>query len=280
MMKACVYTRVSTAEQANEGYSIEEQDRKCRAAIESKGWAYVGTYSDPGVSGRTMERDGLQSMMAAIERGAVEAVVIYKLDRLSRKQKDTMSIIEDVFMEKGITLLSLNETLDTSTPWGRAMIGILSSFNQMESETIAARTLMGREAKAKEGGYAGGKPPLGYKAVNGELVIDPDEAEIVRMIFKLRMEGEPMMAIAQKLNEQGYRTRRGQAFKHSTVQQVLNNESTYRGSYYYGKSGNSTAKHEAIIGDDIVLDYVDHRRKRRIIQLSQEDVEGWFNVQE
>ena len=142
MKNACVYTRVSTAEQANEGYSIDEQERMCKAAIESKGWRYSGTFSDPGISGRTMDRPGLQSMIQAIGRKEVNAVVIYKLDRLSRKQRDTMTIIEDVLLKNEIALVSINETLDTSTPWGRAMIGILSSFNQMESENIQMRTAM------------------------------------------------------------------------------------------------------------------------------------------
>lgn len=247
IQNACVYTRVSTAEQANEGYSIEEQDKRCRAAIESKGWTYVGTYSDPGVSGRTMERKGLQNMMAEINAGRIQAVVIYKLDRLSRKQRDTMTIIEDVFLKNDVALVSLNETLDTSTPWGRAMIGILSSFNQMESENIQARTLMGREAKAKEGGYAGGKPPLGYKADNGELVIVPEEAEIVRLIFRLRQEGGTLIGIADELNKRGYRTRKGLEFQHSAIQNILNNEDTYRGSYRYGKAGKKVGQHEPII---------------------------------
>lgn len=249
-MKACVYTRVSTAEQATEGYSVEEQERMCKAAIESKGWEYVGTYSDPGISGRTMERDGLQAMFGGISSGEVDAVVIYKLDRLSRKQKDTMAIIEDVFMKNGITLVSLNETLDTSTPWGRAMIGILSSFNQMESENIQQRTLMGREAKAKEGGYAGGKPPLGYRSVNKTLVVVPEEAEVVRMIFRLRKEGKTLAAIADALNYSGYSTRNGGSFVHSTIQTILSNEDTYRGAYQYGRSGKQFGAHEAILTED------------------------------
>ena len=243
---ACVYTRVSTTEQAVEGYSIEEQDRMCKAAIESKGWTYIKTFSDPGISGRTMKREGLQDMIEAINNGDIQAVVIYKLDRLSRKQRDTMTIIEDVFLKNDVALVSLNETLDTSTPWGRAMIGILSSFNQMESENIQQRTLMGREAKANEGGYAGGKPPLGYKADNGELVIVPEEAEIVRLVFRLRQEGGTLIGIADELNKRGFRTRRGLEFKHSAVQTILNNEQTYRGSYRYGKSGGE-GKHEAIL---------------------------------
>lgn len=250
MKKACVYTRVSTTEQAAEGYSIEEQDRMCKAAIVSKGWTYVRTYSDPGVSGRTMERDGLKAMLKGIEDGNIEAVVIYKLDRLSRKQRDTMTIIEDVFLKNEIDLISLNETLDTTTPWGRAMIGILSSFNQMESENIQMRTQMGREAKAKKGGYAGGKPPLGYKPVNGELVVVPEEAEIVRLIFRLRKEGMTLVGIADELNRLGYRTKSGKSFLHSAVKAILSNEETYRGHYRYGIGNYSENQHEPILTDE------------------------------
>ena len=103
--RACVYTRVSTAEQANEGYSIDEQERMCKAAITSKGWNYVRTYSDPGVTGRTMDRPGLKSMIDAIQCGEINAVVIYKLDRLSRKQRDTMTIIEDILLKNDLALV-------------------------------------------------------------------------------------------------------------------------------------------------------------------------------
>ena len=250
MKNAAVYTRVSTQEQAAEGYSIAEQERMCKAAIESKGWAYVGTWSDPGVSGRTMDRDGLNGLIAAIKDGKVSAVVVYKLDRLSRKQKDTMTIIEDILLKNDVALVSLNETLDTSTPWGRAMIGILSSFNQMESENIQMRTLMGREAKANKGGYAGGKPPIGYEAKDGRLVIVPEEAEIVRLVFNLRKNGGTLVGIAEELNEKGYRTKKGGLFHHSAVQNILNNEDVYRGIYRYGKSGTSEVTHEPILKDE------------------------------
>ena len=254
-INACVYIRVSTTEQADEGYSIEIQERMCKAAIESKGWTYTKTYADPGVSGRTMNRDGLQAMRSAIERAEIGAVVIYKLDRLSRKQRDTMALIEEVFLKNQVALVSLNETLDTSTPWGRAMIGILSSFNQMESETIQVRTSAGREAKANEGGYAGGKPPIGYKADNGNLIVVPEEAEIVRLVFKMRrVEGKTLIGIADELNKRGYRTKKGLEFKHSAVQTILNNEETYRGTYRYGKGGKTEGQHEAILGEDEYLD--------------------------
>lgn len=251
-LKACVYTRVSTSEQAMEGYSIEEQERMCKAAIVSKGWEYIGTYSDPGISGRTMDRLGLQKMIRAIERGEIQAVVIYKLDRLSRKQRDTMTIIEDIFLENDVDLVSLNETLDTSTPWGRAMIGILSSFNQMESENIQMRTAMGKEAKATKGGYAGGKPPLGYKSVNGELVVVEDEAEIVRLIYKLRKDGMTMVNIAEELNRRGLKTKQGNEFRHSAIQGILNNKEMYQGHYRYGIGHFFKNHHDAIIKEDDV----------------------------
>ena len=249
MKKACVYTRVSTAEQANEGYSIEEQERMCKAGITSKGWEYVGTFSDPGISGRTMNRPGLQAMIQAIKDKEVDAVVIYKLDRLSRKQRDTMTIIEDIFLKNEIALVSLNETLDTTTPWGRAMIGILSSFNQMESENIQVRTEMGRKAKVNEGGYAGGKPPIGYRAENGNLVIVPEEAEIVRKVYELRKQGGTLIGIADELNRLGYRTKKGGLFLHSAIQTILNNESTYRGHYKYG-TGTVEGHHEPILKEE------------------------------
>ena len=155
-----------------------------------------------------------------------------------------MMLIEDVLMKHDVALVSLNETLDTSTPWGRAMIGILSSFNQMESENIQERTKMGRAAK---GGYAGGKPPFGYKPVNGELVIDPAEAEVVRLIFALRKRNVPLQKIADELNDRGYKSRTGKEFRHSAVQSILKNEETYRGNYVYGNGEKVIGSHEPIL---------------------------------
>lgn len=247
MKKACVYTRVSTDAQGEDGkVSLPEQERMAKACIESKGWRYVRTYEDNGYTGRNTNRPALQEMLNDVRDGKIEAIVIFKLDRLSRKQTDTMNIIENDILQHNVDLVSLNETLDTTTPWGRAMIGILSSFNQLESENIALRTTMGRYATAREGGYAGGKPPLGYKAVNGKLEIVPEEAEIVRKVFEMRANHMTMQAIADSLNEMGYRSKKGKEFKHSSIQTILANEDTYRGNYSYGKEGSSNT-HEAVL---------------------------------
>lgn len=250
MKKACVYTRVSTDAQGEDGkVSLPEQERMAKAFIESKGWRYIKTYEDNGYTGRSTNRPALQEMLRDVRAKEIEAIVIFKLDRLSRKQRDTLAIIEDDLLKNGVDLVSLNETLDTSTPWGRAMIGILSSFNQLESENIVLRTTMGRYATAREGGYAGGKPPLGYRAVNGKLEIVPEEAEIVRKVFELKASGKTLQGIADTLNEMGYRSKKGNEFKHSAIQTIIANESTYRGNYKYGKES-STNTHEAILKED------------------------------
>ena len=115
--RACVYTRVSTEAQAEKETSLEEQNRMAQAAIVSKGWLYTKTYEDAGFSGRSMDRPALQQLMADVKAGLVDAVVIFKLDRLSRRQRDAMTIIEDVLLANNVELISLHETLDTSTPW-------------------------------------------------------------------------------------------------------------------------------------------------------------------
>lgn len=249
MKNACVYTRVSTDAQGEDGkVSLPEQERMAKACIESKGWRYVKTYEDNGFTGRNTNRPGLQEMLRDVRDKKIDVIVIFKLDRLSRKQRDTLAIIEDDLLRNGVDLVSLNETLDTTTPWGRAMIGILSSFNQLESENIALRTTMGRYATAREGGYAGGKPPLGYRAVNGILEIVPEEATIVERVFALRAEGKTMQAIADDLNQNGFRSKKGKEFKHSAIQTILNNEETYRGHYRYGKEFCENT-HEPILKD-------------------------------
>lgn len=117
MKKACVYTRVSTDAQGEDGkFSLPEQERMAKACIESKGWRYIRTYEDNGYTGRNTNRPALQEMLNDVRDGKIEAIVIFKLDRLSRKQTDTMNIIENDILQHNVDLVSLNETLDTTTP--------------------------------------------------------------------------------------------------------------------------------------------------------------------
>lgn len=121
------YARVSTENQL-ENYSIEEQTDRLKAYCAAKGWSLRKLYVDGGFSGGNTNRPALQQMLTAIRQGGVDAVVVYKLDRLSRSQKDTLTLIEDELIAHGADFVSINENFDTSTPFGRAMIGILSVF--------------------------------------------------------------------------------------------------------------------------------------------------------
>ena len=129
-----IYIRVSTQEQALEGYSIEEQQKRLLSFCEAKNLSVYKTYIDPGYSGSNLNRPAIQQLILDAEHHSFDMVLIYKLDRLSRSQKDTMHLLEDVLLCNNVDLVAMNESFDTSTPFGRAMIGILSVFAQLERE--------------------------------------------------------------------------------------------------------------------------------------------------
>ena len=129
------YVRVSTDNQL-ENYSIDEKAESIRAYCKAKGWTLLKIYTDGGYSGGNINRPALQQMLEDIRGQTVGAVVVYKLDRLSRSQKDTLTLIEDHLLANHTDFVSINENFDTSTPLGRAMIGILSVFAQLEKDAL------------------------------------------------------------------------------------------------------------------------------------------------
>lgn len=194
------YARVSTENQL-ENYSIEEQSERLKAYCAAKGWSLRKLYVDGGYSGGNTNRPALQQMLSAIRKGGVDAVVVYKLDRLSRSQKDTLTLIEDELLAHGTDFVSINENFDTSTPFGRAMIGILSVFAQLEKDQITERFTMGRIGRSKAGYYHGGShPPAGYDYKDGALVVNEYEAIQVREIFSLFISGKSVNAISKYLS--------------------------------------------------------------------------------
>lgn len=200
--KTAIYIRVSTDAQAEEGYSIPAQTEKLTALCVSKGWKDPELFVDPGYSGSNLDRPEMQRMIREIGEGKISTVVVYKLDRLSRSQKDTMALIEDVFLPAGVTFVSLNESFDTATPYGRAMLGILSSFAQLERENIKMRTRMGMMERVKRGYWpGGGKIPFGYDydSDQGILVPNEKEAPIVKQIYDLYIQGNSAQHIANIL---------------------------------------------------------------------------------
>ncbi|MDG3375034.1 recombinase family protein, partial [Vibrio parahaemolyticus] len=128
MKRAALYERVSTTAQAEEGYSIGAQIDRLTKFAESKGYQVVNHYTDAGYTGSKLDRPGLKKMIQDIEHSKIDVVIVFKLDRLSRSQKDTLYLIDDVFLKNNVEFVSMSESFDTSTAYGRAMLGLLSVF--------------------------------------------------------------------------------------------------------------------------------------------------------
>lgn len=238
------YARVSTDNQL-ENYSIEEQTERLKSYCAAKDWILVQTYVDGGYSGGNTDRPALQQMLAEIHKGKIDAVVVYKLDRLSRSQKDTLTLIEDELLSHGTDFVSINENFDTSTPFGRAMIGILSVFAQLEKDQITERFTMGRIGRSKAGYFhGGGNAPTGYDYIDGELVINEYEAQQVRKVFNMFLAGSSINAIHRGL-EKAYTTK----WSAAKVRNVLKN-SVYIGKVKFMKEEHQGA-HEPIIEETI-----------------------------
>lgn len=247
-MRAAIYVRVSTLEQAEQGHSISEQISRLEKYCEAKEWAIVRTYTDPGYSGANTDRPALKSLINDVETGNIDIVVVYKLDRLSRSQKDTLYLIEDVFLKNKVEFVSMSENFDTSTPLGKAMIGILSVFAQLEREQIKERMAMGNIGRAKEGYWRGGSGvPIGYDFKNGELVIDEYEAMQIKEIFDLFIKGHTFCSI-QKIMKQKYTNKYSSWNNAHTIAKIISNP-TYIGKLRY-KGKIYDGKHQAIIDEE------------------------------
>lgn len=238
------YARVSTENQL-ENYSIAEQVQRLESYCAAKGWVLLKVYTDGGYSGGNTNRPALQQMLEAVRRGGVDAVLVYKLDRLSRSQKDTLTLIEDELLAHGTDFVSINENFDTSTPFGRAMIGILSVFAQLEKDQITERFTMGRIGRGKAGYYHGGSTsPTGYDYIDGLLQVNEYEAMQVREVFSLFLSGKSLNAIAKDLDK-----RYSNAWTAQKARNVLKN------SVYIGKvkflGQEYDGQHQPIISPEI-----------------------------
>jgi len=254
-----LYCRVSTREQTKEGYSIGEQQERLKNYCAAMNWKKYKLYVDGGYSGGNMERPALKNLISDIKKGLVEKVVVYKLDRLSRSQKDSLVLIEDVFLKNNVDFISMSENFDTSTAFGRAMVGILSVFAQLEREQIKERMIMGIEARAKEGKYCGSCSPVGYDYIDGELKINDFEALQVKEAFELTLEGLSPYKVADILNKKGYRTKFG-IWSEYRVRWVVRSplyigRVKYSGEYFDGI-------HEPIVSEELFNDVQNYLEKR------------------
>ena len=254
--KAAIYIRVSTDAQREEGYSIDAQKEMLTAYCISKGIKNYEYYIDGGFSGSNINRPELSRLIADIKAERISCVLVYKLDRLSRSQKDTLYLIEDVFNPHGVDFISLNESMDTSTPLGRLMLGILSAFAQLERENIRERTRMGMKERIKSGLWpGGGRIPFGYDYDSQKGILVPNEdAETVRRIYDLYLEGYSPRRIAEIT---------GLKYERLAIQ-ILKRKSNagyieYNGEEYIGK-------HEPIISLDKYNAVMESMRERSSIR--------------
>ena len=202
--KVAIYVRVSTTNQAEEGYSIDEQIDKLESYCKIKDWTVYKVYTDGGFSGSNTDRPALEKLIKDADKKKFDTVLVYKLDRLSRSQKDTLFLIEDVFIKNGIEFLSLQENFDTSTPFGKAMIGLLSVFAQLEREQIKERMQLGKLGRAKSGkSMMWTKTSYGYDyhKETGTVTINPAQSLAIKFIFESYLSGRSITKLRDDLNE-------------------------------------------------------------------------------
>ena len=244
-----LYERVSTTEQAEKGHSIDEQIERLDKYASALDMKCTKHYTDAGFSGANIDRPALQRLIRDVKAGRIEKVIVYKLDRLSRSQKDTLMLIEDTFLANGCDFLSVCENFDTSSPFGRAMIGILAVFAQLEREQIKERMAMGKLARAKKGKFHGSvRVPIGYDYKDGDLITNDYEKMQVIRIFNEFLAGVPVNRIVRELNEEGYTTKYGK-WCFSTAREILTKK-TYIGLLPY-KGNDYRGNHEAFITDEM-----------------------------
>ena len=242
--RVAIYRRISTDE-ANQPHSLTAQETDCRRYLEARpGWTEVANIAD-SASGGSIDRPGLLKVMQMATNGEIDAVVFTKLDRLTRRSRDFYNLIE-FFDEADVSIVSLEGMIDTTTPAGRMMASLIVAVAQWERETIVERIFRGIRAKVDKGLTLHTRPPFGYSKdpETKRLVIDEQEARIVKMIFRFYQAGAGAGAIATKLNEKGLR-RRGKPWDKPTVLKVVSCETVAGRIDYDGEM--LPAIHEAII---------------------------------
>jgi site-specific DNA recombinase len=259
-----LYCRVSTEEQATEGYSISAQLQTLRQYAHLYGWSIAEEYVDEGISGKDIKgRPAMQRMISDVEKEKFQAVLVWKISRLSRNMLDTLVLL-DKFEEYDVKFISYSENFDTSSPIGKLVVQLMASIAEMERNTLSENVKLGMTQRAKEGSWNGGVV-FGYDSIEKELIVNPKEAEIVELIFNLYADGKGLKAIANHLNKAGYRTKRSRHFSINGIATILDNP-IYSGKIRWlqvenwdkkrrrGKNTNPIlveGKHEAIISEEL-----------------------------
>lgn len=214
MTKAIGYIRVSTDKQADHGVSLEAQEAKIRAYAQLYDLELVDLVIESG-SAKSLERDGLATVLARLQAGEASALIVTKLDRLTRSVADLGRLVDEYF--KDYALLSVSEQIDTRSAAGRLVLNVLASVSQWEREVIGERTSTAMQHMRSQGQYTGGHVPYGYTLDDGQLVESESEQRILSLVKKYQSRGLSLRKIANVLAEQGIQSRAGKPFHFQAV---------------------------------------------------------------
>ena len=260
--RLALYTRVSTIEQSEEGYSIDEQERLLRSWAEKNNYEVYKCYSDRGISGKDIKnRPALKELLKDAEEKKFDMVISWKINRISRKLADVLKIV-DILEKNDITFKSYSEPFETDTPAGKMQFQMMALIGEFERGTIAQNVKMGMCAKAKAGEWCGGRV-LGYDLVpienqegakrrKSKLIINEREAESIRLIFNEYVNGKGYKAITNKLNKLGYKTKKNNDFSVNSIREILTNP-VYIGKVRYNVRQNWAEKRRRNINANPII---------------------------
>ena len=262
-VRVAIYCRKSVTEGLEQEFnSIDAQRQACEAYVRSQrgeGWLALDTrYDDGGFSGSTIQRPAFQALLRDVERGVVDAIAVYKIDRLSRSLRDFAKLIE-LFEKHGVTFVSVTQQFSTATSMGRLTLNMLMSFAEYEREIIGERIRDKKRATRSRGMWVGGKAMLGYDVVDKKLVVNADEATQVREMFALYLQSNSLRDAVVELRRRGWTSKslvtkrdrqiHGRAFSKTTLHSILTNN-VYRGMVRC-TDGLVVGVHEPIIGAEL-----------------------------
>ncbi len=210
--KVCaIYTRKSTEHNLDLAFnSLDAQREACEAYIKSQaheGWRLIPDhYDDGGLSGASLDRPALQSLLADVRAGRINIVVVYKVDRLTRSLADFAKLVE-LFDQHAVSFVSVTQSFNTTSSMGRLTLNVLPSFAQFEREVIGERVRDKIAASKRKGIWVGGPVPLGYRCIDKKLMVIPEEAETIRTIFRRYLDLGSMGALIEDLDRRGIRTK-------------------------------------------------------------------------
>jgi site-specific DNA recombinase len=255
--RVAIYTRVSTEEQAKEGFSLEAQKDYLINYCKMNSLEVTAIYSDEGLSGKDKNRPQLQKLLRESATNKFDMVLVWKQSRISRSLFDLLSIVQEL-ERNNVKFRGLDSNFDTTTPFGRFGLHMMGAASELERGQIVENVHLGMNQRAKEGKYNGGVV-FGYKNVAKELVVDEEEAKIIEQIFAWYLDGIGPVMIRDRLNNMGIKTKKGNEFTTFAVRFILQN-AIYKGEIEFGRKSKKQGKdgvivskgtHKAIVTEEV-----------------------------